>query len=290
MVGALPLMRVHGKLKGRRLVSLPFSHFVPILTTHPQAESALLDAAIELTHAENYAYLEIRAPLTVPDGKFQPATLNFISRLDLAPSVETLYGNFSRSNRRNISLASRADFQFHESRDFEVFYRLEVETRHRQGAPMYPPQFFNRLAQQFGDKVRLYFLSHHGKPIAGMVMLNLGKTAIYGYGNSTNDEEIKKLKPTNLLIWEVIQRCKAEGFTEFDFGTTPLHHQNLLEFKDRYHPVTEELPYFYYLNTRPTLPTIQRDSKSVQFAEKVLQTLPRYVFRHLSPLLLREVG
>src|SRR5262245_18573480 len=44
IVGVLPLMRVSGILRGRRLVSLPFSHCVPILTSHPDAEAALLDA------------------------------------------------------------------------------------------------------------------------------------------------------------------------------------------------------------------------------------------------------
>lgn len=288
VVGVLPLMRVHGRLKGRRLVSLPFSHHVPVLTSHPDAEKQLLDAAVEMAKAENYAYLEIRSPLT--HEHFQPAVLNFVSRLDLTPAEDILYSQCSRSNRRNISLASRAGFELCDSRDFDTFYRLEVETRHRQGAPMYPPRFFHDLAAHLENQVKLYFLNTNGQPVAGMIMLNAGKTAIYGYGNSTSDPEIKKLKPINLLIWEVIKASKNAGYEWFDFGTTPIHHQNLLEFKERYNPVTEELAYSFYLNTRQSLPAIKRDSQRVQTVEKVLQALPRPLFRRLSPLLLREVG
>ncbi|MBZ0309943.1 MAG: GNAT family N-acetyltransferase, partial [Anaerolineae bacterium] len=126
--------------------------------------------------------------------------------------------------------------------------------------------------------------------VAGMLMLNTGKTAVYGYGNSTSDPEIKKLNPTKLLVWEAIKASKQAGFETFDFGTTPLHHENLLAVKKRFNPVTEHLAYAFYLNTRPSLPTIQRDSKSIQVVEKGLQMLPRPLFRRLSPLLLLEVG
>ncbi len=288
IVGVVPLMRVHGKVKGRRLVSLPFSHLVPLLTTHPDAEKQLLDAAMEMTRAENYAYLEIRCPLS--HDSFQPAVLNFISRLDITPDENTLFQQCSHHLRRDIRMAARAGFELVESRDFDQFYQLEVETRHRQGAPMYPPYFFRDLAAHLKNQVRLYFMHWNGQPVAGMMMLNAGKTAVYGYGNSTSDPQIKKLNPTKLLMWEVIKASQQAGFKVFDFGTTPLHHENLLAVKNRFNPVTENLAYSFYLNTRQNLPTIQRDSKSIQMVEKVLQTLPRPLFRRLSPLLLREVG
>lgn len=292
IVGVLPLMRVHGRVKGRRLVSLPFSHLVPILTTHPDAETALLNAAIEMTHAENYAYLEIRS--AIQHEKFQPVVSNHISELDISPPLDTLLSTFSQSRRRNIRQAERAEgFTFregHTAQDFHNFYHLEAETRHRQGAPMYPYTHFETLCKLMGDKIKIYFLAHNGKDIASTLIFYNQTRAIYAYVNTTSDSQVKQLNPTALLVWETIKACKADGMTLFDFGTTPLHHESLLDFKNRFHSHSRELPYFYYLNTRQTLPIIQRDSKSIHRVENLLKTMPSFLFRQLSPILLREVG
>lgn len=291
VVGVLPLMRVHGRVKGRRLVGLPFSHDVPILTTHPDAETALLDAAIELTQRDNYAYLEIRA--TVEHPRFASATLHNTSELDITPDEDTLFAQFSRSNRRNIRMAERSELTFREgtsSKDFDTFYDLEVTTRHEQGAPMYPPDFFRDLARSFPERARLYFMLYEGRAVASMIMLNDGSRAIYGYSNNTREPEVMKLKPQNLLLWRAIQASKAAGYHVFDFGTTPLHHTDLLAFKERYSPLTRPLSYSYFLHTRQQVPVIKRDGKSVQMVERVLRMLPRDLFRRLSPYLLREVG
>jgi len=291
LVGVLPLMRVHGIVKGRRLVGLPFSHDVPILTTHPDAETALLSYAIKETHNGTYKYLELR--YATSDERFKTTVLHNNSELDLTPDEDTLFANFSRSNRRNIRIADRADFSFYEGTreaDFEAFYRLEVTTRHQQGAPMYPRNFFRWLHQTFPKSVKLYFIRHQGHDIASMIMMHTGRKAIYGYSNNIRDPEIMKLKPQNLLLWKAIQRSKSDGFSIFDFGTTPLHHADLLAFKERYNPATVEHPYSFYLNTSSELPVIQRDGKSVQLVEQVLQRLPRTLFSRLSPFLLREVG
>lgn len=291
--GLLPLMRVQGRVKGRRLVSLPFSHCVPILSENPQIERALLDAALQLCQTENHSYLELKPRAALQHSDFQASLQNHISELDLKLELENIFEQFTASNRRNIRKAERANFEIYTAQnrqDYAAFYGLEVATRRRQGAPVYPRRFFHDMAELLRDDVTLYLAAYEGEIVAGMVVMQRGETCIYGYGAALRTEALKGLYPSNLLIWEAIQQAKAAGCTLFDFGTTPLHNQGLLEFKQRYAPALNDLPYWYYLHSRAKLPTINREGRAVKWVERLLKTLPRPLFERLSPYLLREVG
>jgi lipid II:glycine glycyltransferase (peptidoglycan interpeptide bridge formation enzyme) len=146
------------------------------------------------------------------------------------------------------------------------------------------------MADLLGDSVNLYLAQYEGRDVAGIVTLNAGQCAIYGYGASVRDEDVLHLYPNNLLIWHAIQAAREEGRTVFDFGTTPLHLESLMAFKNRFRPQHEELAYWYYLNGDATLPVIKRDSAGVKLVSTVLRHMPRPLFKRLSPLLLREVG
>lgn len=293
VIGLLPLVAINGRLKGRRLVGLPFSHCVPLLADSTAVQEALLDKALALTRDAHFAYLELRTRQPIFHPNFQPSVLNSISELDLTPSLDALYAAFSQNNRRNIKKAESAGFSLRigeTARDFDLFYRLEVSTRHRQGAPIYPARFFRDVAELIGDQVRLYLLSLEGRVVAGLVIFYGNDRAVYAYGGSVRGAHINHYRPNNWLMWRAIQDAKAWGCRIFDFGTTPLHHTSLLAFKQHFRPQQHELPYWYYLHTRPSLPIINRDSRSVKLVEMGLRWLPRPLFTRLSPLLLREVG
>jgi CelD/BcsL family acetyltransferase involved in cellulose biosynthesis len=295
--GVLPLMHVSTPLKGRRLVSLPFSHSVPLLADSPEAEAALLQAAWQLTRQENYPYLQLRARAFVdtPPPDLQAVSQNYISELDLRPGPAALLAKFASSRRRNLRQAEAAGFELRRgnSPDFaQAFYDLEVTTRQAQGAPVYPARFFPLLCQHLGPQTSILLLSYGGEVVAGLVLLKFGRTCIYGYGGSRRDrdEELRKLQPMAWLMWQAIQEACAEGYQVFDFGTTPRHHTSLLDFKNRYNPLTTELSYGYFLHTRRNLPLIQRDSRAMNWLGEALRRLPRPLFARLTPYLLREVS
>jgi lipid II:glycine glycyltransferase (peptidoglycan interpeptide bridge formation enzyme) len=291
--GALPLMRLHGRVKGRRLVSLPFSHAVPILAANPSVESELVQAAQTLAQAENYRFVEVRPRQTLQDSAFQPVALNYISELALDQPLDALFESFTSSNRRNIRKGEKSGFVIREgatSANLSAFYALEVATRHYQGAPVYPRHFFHWMAEALGDDVQVYVMALEGRDVAGMVLLGMGRTCIYGYGAWLRDESLKRLYPMNALIWHAITWAHQTGYAVFDFGTTPRHNEGLLEFKQRYNPTLSDLPYWYWSPTAQAAPVINRQGKAVQWVEAGLKRLPQALFTRLSPWLLREVG
>ncbi|MFP4324015.1 MAG: GNAT family N-acetyltransferase, partial [Anaerolineales bacterium] len=129
-----------------------------------------------------------------------------------------------------------------------------------------------------------------GRVVAGLLWTALGERAIYAYGASWRDPETNKLRANDWLFWQAIQAARAAGHRLFDFGTTPLHHDNLLDFKDRFRPQHSELPYHYFLHTREAPPLIQREGRSAQLVGAILRGLPGPLYRAASAFLMREVG
>ena len=192
IAGVLPLMRVHGRLKGRRLVSLPFSHCVSLLATSDEVKRALLDAAIDLARAENYAYVELKTREPLDHEAFQPSVLNTISELSLTLDEDQIFAGFSKGNRRDIRKAESAGFDVRRAQshaDFDSFHRLEVTTRQRQGAPVYPVKFFRQMADLLGDHVHLYLAAYRGRDVAGIV-------------------DAERREAGHLWLWCVRARCR----------------------------------------------------------------------------------
>src|SRR5690242_18074603 len=61
--GFLPLCYMHSPLTGRRLVSLPFSDYCPLLAENEASANELVDQAIVLARQKQVRYLELRTGL-----------------------------------------------------------------------------------------------------------------------------------------------------------------------------------------------------------------------------------
>src|SRR5438105_4132146 len=60
ITGFLPLCSMHSPLTGRRLVSLPFSDYCPLLAEDEDSANNLIDQAIRLAQEQKVRYLELR--------------------------------------------------------------------------------------------------------------------------------------------------------------------------------------------------------------------------------------
>ncbi|MGH1399412.1 MAG: GNAT family N-acetyltransferase [Alphaproteobacteria bacterium] len=56
----------------------------------------------------------------------------------------------------------------------------------------------------------------HGKPIAGILILKHGSAATYQLGFSSNTG--RALNAHHIVLWQAIERLKAQGITDFDLG------------------------------------------------------------------------
>ena len=295
--GVLPLMKAKGFVRGTRLVCLPFSHSVPVLFDTPDTLADLLGYCRDLVTETGAAYAEIRHgfPLESSHG-LVPSSSWSGSVLSLSGSLDDIWKRFDPKRVRwAIRKAERSDLEMVEATDltsYEAFYRLELLTRKRQGAPPYAFRFFEQLHSVLGParKIKLY-LAYLGRScVAGVIVLYHGTSAIYGYGASSSDRSFLRLQPNNGLLWKAIRDAHGQGCATFDFGTTPLSNEGLLRFKSRWGTTTEPVPYYFMVKDGAEAPVMNREGPLVRGVSYLLGKLPVWLLARVGPFLLRQVA
>jgi lipid II:glycine glycyltransferase (peptidoglycan interpeptide bridge formation enzyme) len=135
---------------------------------------------------------------------------------------------------------------------------------------------------------KLYLALYGEQVVAGILMLLYKRYAIYGYGGSVKNSGLLKMRPNNLLFWEAIQDCCRDGYEVFDFGSTPISHAGLLQFKSQWGTKVEEMPNSF-MPRGDKITTIDRNSKKVVLVSRVLKSCPLSILRLVSPLMMKEI-
>jgi lipid II:glycine glycyltransferase (peptidoglycan interpeptide bridge formation enzyme) len=166
------------------------------------------------------------------------------------------------------------------------FYHLHLLTRHRQGVPVQPWKFFERLKKLLLDQGLGFLLLAYKaqKCLAGAIFLHWNETLTYKYGASSDDG--LKYRPNNLVMWTAIQKGCENGFARFDLGRTDLENTGLRMFKSRWG--AREAPLFYTNLNANSAPI--GEGKVMSYMHKILQKSPVWVCRLSGELLYRHFG
>jgi len=291
VTGVLPLMLVPGLLRGTRLVSLPFSHSVPLCAAAGSV-GPLIDSATMTAQSRSSGRLEIRADTDVSGLVVSSPFVDTRLQLD---DPASLWASISASTRRGVRKAERAGIEVsaEESLDqFREFEGMVVETRQSQGVPTYPVGFFKSMRKHLGNTglARLYLAWKNEQPIAGMVMTYWRNSAIYAYGASTRHREMLNMRPNNLLFWQAIRDAAADGYSIFDFGTTHASNEGLLRFKQGWGATTTPLSYAYSPALSGSSPREHRSGLMFNLAAHCFRHMPHGMYRRLSDALTPRLG
>jgi CelD/BcsL family acetyltransferase involved in cellulose biosynthesis len=297
----LPVMEVSSKLTSRRGVSLPFSDFCLPLGADKDV-AALFEAALEYGKGRKWKYLECRndyLPLNEVDATSSVSFYAHVVELRERSSQslvgrsspragdglseDTLFKQLDSAVRRAIRKAENAGVQveFGSSPDaVTTFYSLHCQTRKRHGLPPQPFRFFENIAQYVlaAGHGCVATARADGKAIAASLFFNFGSEAIYKFGAS--DYASQHLRPNNLVMWEAIKRCAANGFARLHLGRTSIANEGLRRFKLGFGAREEKLEYRKYDFAKRAFVT----------SEDRAESWLNHVFRRFPPSLLRLSG
>lgn len=294
IVFLLPVLELNTLLKGLRYTSLPFSHVVEPLYDESFDAFEFVEYLYDEFIIQRGGRLELRSVLSFEDQRLVQFQGNMISDLDLTSTLENLYSGLSKGHRRHLKRAQSSNLSLVEVDDiggYEVFYELELETRRRQGAPPYSKLFFQEmyLRMHCDGMSRCYLVRSGDRYIAGMIVLLSGECAIYGYGGSLSDEAALAKRPNYYLFWMVIKLLREEGVKVLDFGSSPIGHDGLIQFKNGWGAETRPLAYSF-LSDGMKSRSFDRQGVLFRLVSVLLSKLPLCVLARIGPLLLRQMG
>ena len=285
---------VQNWLRGRRMVSLPFSdHCQPLVDTEANLK-LLLGALRQNQERDKWKYIELRPLSSWKTGQEdQPAfaageEFSFHT-LDLRPTLDTIFRNFHKSCvQRKIHRAERENLDYETGRSESIlakFYRLLLLTRRRHQLPPQPMAWFRNLADCLGDKLTVRLVSKDGQPIASILTLSFKNSLVYKYGCS--DARYHNLGGMPLLFWKTIQEGKALGAHEFDLGRSDPDNAGLIAFKNHWGASQSRL---VYLRFPAPQPQTSRDSARMRLAKQVFGRMPDSLLTTAGKFLYRHIG
>jgi CelD/BcsL family acetyltransferase involved in cellulose biosynthesis len=288
VVAGVPAMRVR-RPGGRAWVSLPFSDHCPPLARDDASLRRLAARLVGWSERER-APLEVRGTLPALPG-WNPAVIGVRHVLPLDGDLDGLRRRFSRGHRERLKQAERGPLRVRLGRsadDLRAFYRLQVETRRRQGVPVQPHRFFAAVWAHVvapGLGVVALVETPAGRAVAGAVMFGWNGTAIGKF--QASDAAHWRERPNHLLYWAAIRWAAEAGNREFDFGRSDAGHTGLQDFKSGWGGRAVALSYAV---TGGAGPEPSGHGRVQSLLAPVIRHSPAFVCRAAGALLYRFAG
>jgi lipid II:glycine glycyltransferase (peptidoglycan interpeptide bridge formation enzyme) len=291
LVNGAVFCRVHSRLTGRRLVSLPFSDHCEPLFASVDGFNELQHHLLQRCQIEKLRYVELRsafeveqkAQLLLESGTF------YFHKLDLRPREDQLLQSFHKTAiRQPIARAEREELRYEKGGTntlLQRFYSLFVETRLRQKIPPTPLKWFANVLECLGGDATIRIASKGDQPIAATFCLTHKQTMVYKYGCS--DKTASNLGAVPLLIWKGIQESKSAGIEEMDMGRSDPDNEGLITFKNRWGAAQSKLTYLRFPQNNPGA---LKDSSLSKFAKEAFTRLPEGMRIGIGALLYRHIG
>lgn len=108
--------------------------------------------------------------------------------------------------------------------DWQAYCQVYLDTLRRWGdraSSSYSEHLFLQMFQKRSSNIKLWLAFYEDKVVAGAVCFYAGRHAVYWHGAAL--EETFKLRPVNLLMYEVIKDACENGYEWFDFNPSGGH-------------------------------------------------------------------
>jgi len=295
---AVPFVETRGLLGKRKLVSLPFSDYVPLLWAHEDGYSpaqlqaarneawGAIQTALRTTPAyRRYRAIVVRSPVALGDAPCESHWFRHV--IDVDRPYDAILAGFNQSARRNQRLAESKGMSFENRTDrqaMEIFYRLHVMTRQRLGVPVQTKSFFLRIhekivAQGLGF---VAVVTKDDRPAAAAVFLTYKRSMIYKYGASCPD--LLEHRPNELLFGRALRWASEHGFRLFEMGVSDKEQDGLCAFKRKLGAVESDA--FHVFLTGVPQPMMQQ-WRARQLVAGMIRHSPSVVCRGIGQLLYR---
>jgi FemAB-related protein (PEP-CTERM system-associated) len=284
--GVLPLVRMHSRLFGRFLVSLPFVNYGGFLVRSPEAGRALVDRAALLARDDRCSHIELRHQRReLPE---RPVRQHKVAmRLQLL-EPEALWTSLDRKVRNQVRKAERSQLEaFHGGPELlDEFYAIFRRNMRDLGTPVYSRRFFEAVLKYFPDRTVVHVVRRGDETIAAGITLSARRTVEVPWASSLREH--LALCPNNLLYWSIIRWASEGGFATLDFGrSTP--DEGTFHFKRQWGAVPSPLYWEYVVEGNGLLPHFSPDNPRYRAAVAMWKHLPLGVANLLGPHIVRGI-
>jgi serine/alanine adding enzyme len=284
IVGVLPLVRVHSRLFGDYLVSMPFLNYGgPV--GDADAIGLLVEHARDLAEAARVDLLELRSRRELP-GELETSDRKITVVLDLPDDPETLWKAFKSKVRSQVRRPMKEGMEARIGLDqIRPFYDIYTRNMRDLGTPVLPMSFFLRALHLFEEDIVFAAVYHEGTAVAAGAGFVHGSEFEITWASALR--EYSRMAPNMLLYWRLMEEMSRRGLETFNFGRcTPGGGTH--RFKRQWGGEDVPLPWAQWSPTGVEA-TPNPDSPKFRLATRAWQKLPLAVTNRVGPWLARSI-
>jgi FemAB-related protein (PEP-CTERM system-associated) len=283
--GVLPLVVAPGLCSRPTLVSLPFVNYGGVLAATPDAQAALLAAAVQRTASVRGKAIELRHRR----GQFE--TLHQVQSrvgmtLPLAPAWGDAWRQLDRKVRNQVRKAQQAGLTVASGgrQHLDEFYSVFATNMRDLGSPVFPRRFFAEMLDAFPERTGIVVVRSGHRPIAAAITYGFRTTIEVPSASSLRQH--RALCGNTLLYWSIIERAIADGYQALDFGRSAPD-SGPYQFKRQWGAIPEPLCWEYWTEGEAPRPARNADGTAMQAAIAMWKRLPVGVATALGPRVAR---
>jgi FemAB-related protein (PEP-CTERM system-associated) len=288
IVGVLQLIRQKSILFGSHLCSVPYFDAAGILADDEVARQALMDRARGLRTEHGVEWVELRQ--IQPIDESLPTRMDKVTlHLALPDNADELWQALRGTARNRVRKGEKAGLTAADGDGelVEEFHAVYSRNMRDLGSPPHGRRFFEAIARQFGDSVRLFVVRQDGEPLAACMTLadrHAIRTPWVG-----SDSRARDLCPNMLLYWRMLAHACDSDAGCFDFGRST-RDKGTYEFKRRWGAEPVQLYWHYLMPEGKAMPELRPDSPKYRFMVACWKKLPVWMARAIGPRIIAKVS
>jgi len=287
-VGVLPLVRQRSLLFGSHLCSVPYFDAAGILADDEAARRALAESARGLRSEHGAEWVELRQ-LQPVDEALPTRTDKVMMHLALPDNTDELWKALRATVRNRVRKAEKADLTAADGGRELVgeFYAVYSRNMRDLGSPPHGRRFFEAIAREFEDSVRLFVVRHDREALAASVTLSDRHAMRMPWAAS--DWRARDLCPNMLLYWRMLAHACETQAACFDFGRST-RDEGTYRFKRRWGAEPVQLYWHYLLPEGAEMPELRPDSRKYRLMVACWRKLPVWMARAIGPRIIAKLS
>lgn len=174
-----------------------------------------------------------------PDGVHFDREIVYV---DLLSSLNSLWsGSFTYACQKNIKKSQREAVRVYEATSesdigqFHRIYRMTMDRNKAHAKYYFSLNYFLAFFHEMPDHAIFLLAEYEGKAIAGTLYLH-DNTDVYSYLGGA-DNEFQSVRPTNLIVYEIIRWAKSRGKERLVLGGGYQRDDGIFRFKASFSPL-----------------------------------------------------
>jgi serine/alanine adding enzyme len=289
LIGVLPLMYVRSRLFGRFLVSLPYLNSAGVVADSREAETALVDKAIELADQLDVRYLELRHERAVEHPALTEAVTDKVHmRFALPGTTDELWNSFRsklRSQIRKPLTNAALGVEWGGNELLDDFYDVFTQNMRDLGTPPFSRDLFAMMLAEFPGAAEICVVRCDGQAIAsGLLIHGPGVTEV---PSASSLRAFNATAANMLLYWHLLCRAVERGQHTFDFGRSSKD-SGTYRFKAQWGATESPAVWQHYVR-EGSASDMRPDSGRYDLMINTWQKLPVWLTKLIGPSIVRGI-